>query len=92
MRRLRTALATTVTALLCAILVTAVPASAAEVLTNGGFESGSLSPWSCSGTTGSVVTTPVHTGTKALHGAATTADDAQCAPRPCPSFREPRTR
>ncbi len=78
MRRLRTALAATVTALLCAILVTATPASAAELLTNGGFESGSLSPWSCSGTTGSVVSTPVHTGTKALHGAATASDNAQC--------------
>ena len=78
MSRLRTALAVTVTALLCTILVAATPASAAEVLTNGGFESGSLSPWSCSGGPGSVVTTPVHTGTHALHGAATTSDNAQC--------------
>lgn len=45
---------------------------------NGGFESGSLSPWTCTGNTGSVVTSPAHTGTHALQAAATTSDDAQC--------------
>ena len=78
MSRLRTALAAVVTALLCTVALVATPAGAAEVLTNGGFESGSLSPWSCSGATGSVVSTPVHTGTHALHGAASASDDAQC--------------
>jgi hypothetical protein len=45
---------------------------------NGGFESGSLSPWSCTGGTGSVVGSPVHSGGKALSAAATSSDDAQC--------------
>ncbi len=78
MSRLRTALAATVTALLCTLAVAATPATAAEVLTNGGFETGTLAPWSCSGGLGSVVSTPVRTGTHALHGAASTSDNAQC--------------
>ncbi|TWF96762.1 chitinase [Kitasatospora viridis] len=53
-------------------------ASAGEFLSNGGFESGSLNPWSCDGSTGSVVTGHAHSGTYALAGAATAADDAQC--------------
>src|SRR5438034_426413 len=44
-----------------AAVVMAVPASAANLLTNPGFESGNLSGWSCSG--GSVVSSPVHSGT-----------------------------
>ncbi|WP_034590364.1 fibronectin type III domain-containing protein [Hamadaea tsunoensis] len=51
-------------------------ASAAELLSNGGFETGTLSPWSCS--QGSVVSSPVHSGSKALQGAATASDTAQC--------------
>jgi chitinase len=80
MNRLRTALAAAVTALLCTVAVTTItaPASAAELLTNGGFESGALSPWTCSGGLGSVVTSPAHTGTHALLGAASTSDNAQC--------------
>jgi chitodextrinase len=54
------------------------PAHAAELVVNGGFENGSLAPWSCTGGTGSVVTTPVRTGTRALAGAATASDNAQC--------------
>ncbi|MPZ84640.1 MAG: chitinase [Actinophytocola sp.] len=54
----------------------ATPASAANLLTNAGFESGSLSGWSCSG--GSVVTSPVHSGSYALAGAATASDNARC--------------
>src|SRR5262245_30574292 len=57
-------------------LIVAPAANAAELLTNGGFESGSLAPWSCS--LGSVVSTPAHTGTHALQGAASTSDNAQC--------------
>ena len=53
-------------------------ANAAELLSNPGFETGSLSPWSCTGGLGSVVSTPVHSGTKALSGAASNSDDAQC--------------
>ncbi len=78
MNRLRAALAGATTVLLATLAVAAAPATAAELLSNGGFESGSLSPWSCSGSTGSVVSTPVRTGTTALRGAATTADNAQC--------------
>ena len=59
-------------------LVGATAASAAELAVNGGFESGSLSPWSCTGGTGSVVSSPVHSGTKALQGAASNSDNAQC--------------
>lgn len=33
-------------------------AQAANILTNPGFESGSLSPWSCTGNLGSVVSSP----------------------------------
>jgi hypothetical protein len=47
-------------------------------VTNGGFESGALSPWTCTGGLGSVVSTPVHSGTKALKAAASNSDDAQC--------------
>ena len=54
-------------------------AQAANVLTNPGFESGSLSPWSCTGNLGSVVSTPVHGGTKALAGAVSSSDTAQCS-------------
>ncbi|MEU6346182.1 carbohydrate binding domain-containing protein [Streptomyces sp. NPDC046977] len=51
-------------------------AQAANLVTNPGFESGSLSGWSCSG--GSVVSSPVHSGTKALAGAVSSSDTAQC--------------
>ncbi|MFG2776490.1 carbohydrate binding domain-containing protein [Streptomyces prunicolor] len=54
-------------------------AQAANVLTNPGFESGSLSPWSCTGNLGSVVSSPVHGGTKALAGAVSSSDTAQCS-------------
>ncbi|OKJ05649.1 carbohydrate binding domain-containing protein [Kitasatospora sp. CB01950] len=67
--------------LLAGAAVAAVPgsASAANILTNPGFESGTLSGWSCSGGTGSVVSTPVHGGSKALAGAVTAGDTARCA-------------
>jgi chitinase len=55
----------------------AVPAHAANILSNPGFESGSLDGWTCSG--GSVVSTPVRTGGHALNGAVTSSDYAQCS-------------
>jgi chitinase len=45
---------------------------------NGGFESGSLAPWTCS-PLGSVTTSPVHSGSYALQGAANSSDYAQCS-------------
>jgi chitinase len=54
-------------------------AHAVEMLTNPGFESGSLAPWTCSAGLGSVVGTPVHGGSKALSGAASASDFAQCS-------------
>lgn len=54
-------------------------AEAANVLTNPGFESGGLSPWTCAGNLGSVVSSPVHGGSKALQGAVSSSDTAQCA-------------
>jgi chitinase len=61
----------------------AVAASAAgsggNLLTNPGFETGDLTGWTCDAGTGSVVTSPVHSGSYALAGAATSSDDAQCA-------------
>ncbi|MCG7202384.1 carbohydrate binding domain-containing protein [Streptomyces arenae] len=53
-------------------------AQAANILSNPGFESGSLSPWSCTGNLGSVVSSPVHGGSKALAGAVSSSDNAQC--------------
>ncbi|MGX1273469.1 carbohydrate binding domain-containing protein [Streptomyces phaeoluteigriseus] len=59
----------------------AVPgtAQAANILGNPGFESGGLSPWTCSGNLGSIVSSPVHSGTKALAGAVSSSDNAQCS-------------
>ncbi|MFF9208617.1 MULTISPECIES: carbohydrate binding domain-containing protein [unclassified Streptomyces] len=54
-------------------------AEAANILGNAGFESGALSPWSCTGNLGSVVSSPVHGGTKALAGAVTSSDIARCS-------------
>ena len=58
----------------------AVPAGAAttNLLTNSGFESGDLNGWSCDAGTGSVVSSPVHSGSHALAGGATSSDNAQC--------------
>lgn len=53
-------------------------AQAANILSNPGFETGSLSPWSCSGNLGSIVSSPVHGGSKALAGAVSSSDNAQC--------------
>jgi hypothetical protein len=52
---------------------------AVDVLTNPGFESGVLSPWNCTGNPGSVVSSPVHTGSKALQGKVSSRDTAQCS-------------
>jgi 3D (Asp-Asp-Asp) domain-containing protein len=47
-------------------------------LTNGGFESGAVTPWTCDAGTAAVVASPAHTGTHALGITPTSSDDAQC--------------
>ncbi|WP_242892871.1 chitinase [Actinomadura litoris] len=63
--------------MLAGLLVAAGPAHAENVLSNAGFESGSLSGWTCSGG-GSAVTTPVRTGKYALAGGVSAGDNGQC--------------
>lgn len=58
-------------------LATAGAAAQASLLANPGFETGSLTGWSCS-PLGRVVTSPVHSGSYALAGAVSGSDDAQC--------------
>ncbi|HEV2639975.1 MAG TPA: carbohydrate binding domain-containing protein [Actinocrinis sp.] len=61
-----------------AVLASTANAAPVNLLADPGFESGSLSGWTCDAGTGSVVTSPVHSGGYALAGAATSSDDAQC--------------
>jgi len=62
------------------IALTAVTAASAatNLVNNPGFEAGTLSGWTCS-SQDSVVGSPVHSGSYALSGAATSSDDAQCS-------------
>ncbi|MFD5328459.1 carbohydrate binding domain-containing protein [Streptomyces sp. NPDC127092] len=62
-----------------ALVALPTPAQAANLLTDPGFESGGLTGWTCSGGLGSVVSSPVHSGTKALAGAASASDHAKCS-------------
>ena len=60
-------------------LIAAVPAVAqTNLLVNPGFETGNLSGWTCS-SLDSVVSSPVHSGSHALAGAASSSDNAQCS-------------
>src|SRR5215469_16681786 len=77
--RLLAGSATVVLAGAFALSASIVPASAAtNLLSNPGFETGSLSGWNCS-SIDSVTTSPVHSGSNALQGAASNSDNAQCA-------------
>ncbi|NUR25156.1 MAG: carbohydrate-binding protein CenC [Catenulispora sp.] len=60
--------------------VAAVPATAAaaNLLTNPGFEAGSLAGWSCDAGTGAVATSPVRSGSYSLAGTPTGSANAQC--------------
>jgi Fibronectin type III domain/Carbohydrate binding domain/Glycosyl hydrolases family 18 len=77
--RPRSLIAALTAAWLALLGLTAVaPASAAiNLLTNPGFETGTLSGWTCSATD-HVTSSPVHSGSDALAGAASASDDAQC--------------
>lgn len=81
MRARRSRLAAVVTVVVLAVaasgLATVSAAAQANLLANPGFETGSLSGWSCS-PLDSVITSPVHSGSYALAGAVSDADDAQC--------------
>ncbi|MEU3403757.1 glycoside hydrolase family 18 protein [Streptomyces sp. NPDC006670] len=68
-------------ALTAATLLTAGPpatAADADLVRNGGFESG-LDGWSCSAGSGAVVSTPVHSGSSALRATPAGQDNARCA-------------
>jgi chitinase len=54
------------------------PTGGTGAVVNGGFESGSLSPWTCDAGTASVVPSPVYSGSHALQGVPTSSADAQC--------------
>lgn len=77
-RRLLALLGTAALALAGAVALPGT-AQAANVLTNPGFESGALSPWSCTGNLGSVVSSPVRSGSRALAGAVSSSDISKCS-------------
>ncbi|MEZ0091152.1 glycosyl hydrolase family 18 protein [Streptacidiphilus sp. EB129] len=55
------------------------PPSGGNAVVNGGFESGSLAPWSCSASSAATVQTgTVHSGSYALTATPNSSDDAQC--------------
>lgn len=81
LRRRRPALVVVAGLLTAAVapLLPAGPADAqANLLANPGFESGTTAGWTCSALD-TVVTSPAHSGTYALSGAASNSDDAQCS-------------
>ncbi|MFE1913540.1 chitinase [Streptomyces anandii] len=79
-RRLLAALTATLLGLpgLTALSSAAAHAADADLLRNGGFESG-LDGWSCTAGSGAAVNSPVHGGTSALRATPAGSDNAQCA-------------
>lgn len=79
MRR-ATSILTAAALVVAGFLAAGPPAAAADadLVRNGGFESG-LDGWSCSGGSGTAVTTPVHGGSSALKAAPAGQDNARCA-------------
>jgi len=60
------------------LLTAGTAAAQTNLLANPGFETGTTAGWTCSALD-TVVTSPVHSGTHALSGAASSSDDAQCS-------------
>ncbi|THA65296.1 chitinase [Streptomyces sp. A0958] len=58
-------------------LVTSAEAADINVAKNAGFESG-LANWTCTGNSGTTVSSPVHSGTSALRATPAGQDNAQC--------------
>jgi chitinase len=52
--------------------------AATNLLTNPGFETGDLSGWACGAGAGSIVSTPVHSGSHALAAAPSSSANGQC--------------
>ncbi|MFF3840919.1 chitinase [Streptomyces sp. NPDC001930] len=61
-----------------AALGPAAQAADAEIARNGGFEAG-LDGWTCTAGSGAVVSTPTHSGTKALQATPAGSDNARCS-------------
>ncbi|MFD5792854.1 chitinase [Streptomyces diastatochromogenes] len=79
-RRRRIAMWSSATALALSVAgLAATPASAADVnnVKNAGFESG-LANWTCTASSGTTVSSPVHAGASALKATPAGQDNAQC--------------
>ncbi|GAA3078647.1 glycoside hydrolase family 18 protein [Streptomyces roseofulvus] len=61
-----------------AALTPAAQAADSELARNGGFEAG-LDGWNCTAGSGAVVSSPVHSGTKALQATPAGSDNAKCS-------------
>ncbi|MFJ5710929.1 chitinase [Streptomyces sp. NPDC093105] len=61
-----------------AALTPAAQAADSELARNGGFEAG-LDGWTCTAGSGAVVSSPVHSGTKALQATPAGSDNAKCS-------------
>jgi hypothetical protein len=62
-----------------ALASTTSVSAATNLVANPGFETGTLSPWTCDAGTSTVVTSPVHSGSHALAATPTSNLTAQCS-------------